>query len=267
MKLSQFKHKLMPALLTASATGLFAVTMCAQVQTDSSTTAGQPTKQVTVERGEVVYVSGNDLVVKMEDGQIRHFPNVSESARINVGGKELGIHDLKPGMKLERTITTTTTPRMITTVQSVTGKVWQVSPPNSVILTLEDGKNQQFKIPKGQKFTVDGQQMDAFGLKKGMTVSATKVVEVPETVVAQQRKVTGTMPPPPPTPPADAPILFVVMERPAAPAATPAAAPEVAQAQPAPTSLPKTGSLAPLIGLLGLVSLIVSFALSMFRRV
>ena len=44
-------------------------------------------------------VDGNDLVVKMEDGTIRHFPNVPESARVTVDGKELGIHDLKPGMR------------------------------------------------------------------------------------------------------------------------------------------------------------------------
>src|SRR5205814_4896465 len=134
--------------------------------------------------------------VKMEDGEIRHVPNVPESAKISVDGKELGIHDLKPGMKLERTITTTTTPRMVTTVQTVTGKVWQVTPPNSVILTLEDNTNQAFKIPKGQKFTVDGQETDAFGLKKGTNVSATKIVEVPETEVEHQRQLTGSMPPP-----------------------------------------------------------------------
>ena len=125
-------------------------------------------------------------------------------------GQELGIHSLKPGMKLERTTIVTTTPKTITTVKSVTGKVWHVSPPNSVILTLEDGTNQEFKIPKGQKFTVDGQETDAFGLKKGMIVSATKVVEEPINVLEQQRKVTGTMPPPPPAPPADVPILVAV---------------------------------------------------------
>ena len=48
-----------------------------------------------------------------------------------------------------------------------------------MILTLEDGTNQQFKIPNGQKFMVNGQMTDAWGLKKGMTVSATKVVEEP----------------------------------------------------------------------------------------
>src|SRR6201997_3383267 len=176
---------------------LLSLCMSAQVKTETSTTAGRSTHEVTVERGEVVLVNGNDLVVKLEDGSIRHFPNVPESARVSVDGKELGIHDLKPGMKLQRTITTTTTPRVVTTVQSVTGKVWQVSPPNSVILTLEDGKNQRFNIPKGQKFNVDGQMVDAWGLKKGMNVSATKVVEVPVTEVEQKRKLTGSMPPAP----------------------------------------------------------------------
>ena len=79
------------------------------------------------------FVTGNDLVVKMSDGEIRHFPNVPESTRVTVDGQQLGIHDLKPGMTLQRTITTTTTPKVITTTQSVTGKVWYVQPPSSVI--------------------------------------------------------------------------------------------------------------------------------------
>ena len=154
----------MRIMLLAGACLAFALSMSAQVKTETTTTAGQHSHDVTVERGEVVHVSGNDLVVKMEDGTMRHFANVPESARVDVGGQQLGIHDLKPGMKLERTITVTTTPKTITTVKSVTGKVWHVSPPNTVILTLEDGTNQQFKIPKNQKFTVDGQVTDAFGL-------------------------------------------------------------------------------------------------------
>lgn len=267
MKSLRVKQIVMPSLLAIGAYAVAAVIVSAQVQTEATTKTGQGTTQVKVERAEVVYVTGNDLVVKMEDGEIRHIPNVPESARVSVEGKELGIHDLKPGMKLERTITTTTTPRTITTVQSVKGKVWQVTPPNSVILTLEDGTNQRFSIPKGQKFTVEGQQTDAFGLRKGMMISATKVVEVPETVVEQQRQLTGQMPPPPPPPPADTPILVVVSQRAPAPAAAPAAAaPEVAAAEPAPTKLPKTGSMAPLIGLLGLISLTLALGMGGLRR-
>lgn len=240
---------------------LFALSMNAQVKTETTTTAGEATHEVTVERGEVVLVDGNDLVVKAEDGSIRHFADVPESARATVDGKELGIHDLRPGMKLERTITVTTTPKTVTTVQSVTGKVWHVSPPGSVILTLEDGTNQQFKIPTGQKFVVDGQETDAWGLKKGMKVSATKIVEVPEIELQRQQQVSGTMPPPPPAPPADTPILI------AETAPTPAAPTTAATNSAAATELPKTGSLLPLIGLLGCIACLSSLVLKVMRRI
>jgi hypothetical protein len=236
---------------------VFAGPSIAQVQTEKSTTVGPASKDVTVERGEVVLVNGNDLIVKMEDGTIRHISNVPESARVTVDGRQLGIHDLKPGMKLQRTITVTTTPQTVTTVQKVTGKVWYVNPPLSVILTLDDGTNQSFKIPKGQKFDVNGEMVDAFGLKKGMVVTATKIVEVPETVVSQQRRVTGTMPPPPQAPPADVPILVAVAKPVPAPTATTEAS--------TPATLPKTASNWPLVGLLGLLLIFGSLSVRFIR--
>jgi len=87
-------------------------------------------------------------------------------------------------------------------------------------------------------------------------VSATKVVEVPETEVARQVKLTGVAPPPPPPPPPDVPIL--VVEEVAVPA--PAPAPEVAQA-----ALPKTASPLPLIGFMGMLLLASSFGLRVLR--
>ena len=232
-----------------------ALNMNAQVQTTTSTAADKASVVTKVEKGEIAYVDGNNVVVKMADGSLRHFDNVPDSARITVDGKEIGVHDLQVGMKVQKTITTTTTPKTITTVKTVTGKVWQVMPPNTVILTLEDGKNEQFKIPKNQKFNIDGQMVDAWGLKKGMKVSATKVVEEPVTVVEQRAQRTGTMPPPPPPPPADAPVIVFVA---VAPAPT-----TVAEA--APAALPKTGSSLPLIGFLGLLSLASAFGLKVVR--
>jgi len=233
----------------------FAISMSAQVNTETSTTSGHSAHEVSVERGEVVLVRGNDLVLKMQDGRIRHFPNVPESARVTVEGRQLGIHDLKPGMTLERTITVTSTPKTVTTVQTVTGKVWHITPPSSVVLTLEDGTNQQFQIPKDQKFNVDGQETDAWGLKKGMKVSATKIVEVPEVHVQREQQVSGTMPPPPPSPPPDAPIL--IAQSAPVPVPVPGAAP---------TELPKTGSILPLIGLLGCLSVVSGFGLGIVRK-
>lgn len=236
----------------------FAVTTSAQVQTKTSTTDGKSSQVVKVERGEVVAVEGNELIVKMEDGSIQHFPNVPETVKITVDGKQLGIHDLKPGMKLQRTITTTTTPQTVTTIQTVTGKVWYVSPPNSVILTLENGTNQQFKIPQDQKFNIDGNMVDAFGLKKGMQISATKIVEVPMVVTKQQKSVTGTMPPPASAPLVDAALLIAEgepvpnqadAERPAAPA----------------NPIPATGGYLHWIGLVLLLLVIVWIAAKSLR--
>jgi hypothetical protein len=170
-------------MVTAAALLAISGSTHAQVQTGEST--GRATQEISVQRAEVVRVDGNDLVVKLADGTLHHFPNVPASARVKIDGRQVGVHDLKPGMILERTITTTTTPRTITTVQNLTGTVWHVNPPNSVILTLEDGKNQSFKIPEGQKFKVNDQMVVAFGLKKGMKVYVARIVEVPETVVSQ----------------------------------------------------------------------------------
>lgn len=244
-------------VLAVGATGLaFAVRVSAQVKTSTDEKVGAATRQVKVERGEVVAVSGNDLVVKMDDGSIRHIPNVPESARVNVDGQELGIHDLKPGMHLQKTVTTTSTPKVIVTTKTVTGKVWHVNPPLSLTLTMDDYTNQTFKIPNGQKFMVDGKEVDAWGLKKGMKVSATKIVEEPVTQYDQEVQLAGHTPPPPPAPPADTPILVAVGIPAPAPAAAPAAAP---------AELPKTGSMIPLIGLLGLLFMASSIGIRLFR--
>jgi hypothetical protein len=186
----------------------FALSGNAQMQTKTTTTSGKATQRVKVDRAEVVLVAGNDLVLKMEDGTIRHVANVPQTFRATVDGKEIGLYDLKAGMILERTTTITTTPKVVTTVRTVKGRVWHVSPPHYVMLALEDGSNQRFEIPVGQRFKVEGQAVDAWGLKPGMIITATKVIEFTATEVEQQRKLTGSMPPTPPAPPADAPILI-----------------------------------------------------------
>jgi LPXTG-motif cell wall-anchored protein len=241
-----------------------AASTSAQVQTTTTTTSGTPTKQVKILSGEVVAVKGNDLFVKMDDGSIRDF-KVPAGATANVDGQQLGLNDLKPGMKLLKATVTTTTPQVVTTIQTVTGKVWYVNPPLSVILTLEDGQNQEFKIPDGQKFMVDGQETDAWGLKKGMKVTATKIVETPATSTTRQTQVTGTFS-------ADQPLLIAKGNPKPAPAAggTKSTAESTSAAGATSTAsakLPKTGSELPLIGFLGLLSLFASVGLKLLRRV
>ena len=192
--------------LAAEVACVFALNGIAQVRSQTTTTNGKTSQRVKVERAEVVLVSGRDLVLRMEDGTIRHFANVPDSFKATVDDKQVGIYDLKAGMTLERTTTITTTPKLVKTMQTVKGRVWTVLPPSSVILTLDDGSNQRFEIPKGQKFKVEGKIVDTWGLKPGMIIKATKVVEFTATEVEQRRKLTVALPPPERL--ADVPILI-----------------------------------------------------------
>jgi LPXTG-motif cell wall-anchored protein len=219
----------------------------AQETTQTTVTQGATEQQVSVEHGEVVYVSGNDLVVKdLQTGALRNFI-VPDQARATVDGQEVSIHDLKPGMKLQRTITTTTTPKVVTTVKTIEGTIVHITPPLSVILS-QPGGNKQYEIPKDQKFVVNGEEVDAFHLKKGMKIQATVITDVPEVEYAAHHKVTGETPPPQiSTPPMQGALLIY---EPAAPKLEPATT--VAKAEP-PQQLPQTGSALPLMGLLGVL--------------
>lgn len=253
----------MQKLVVAASFLAIAFTAQAQVQTTTTTApAGAPTTTVKVERGTVVAVSGNNLVVKAEDGSLRDFNDVPDTTTVTVDGKQLNVHQLTPGMTIERQTVTTASPRMITTVKTVTGKVWHVTPPDYVILTLEDGKNQRFKIPKGQKFTINGQVTDAFGLRKGMQVSAQQVTEESAVVYAKEVKRTGSAPPPPPAPDPSVPILVIFV-----PAAAPAPAAAAAPAEAAPAALPKTASDLPLLGLLGAFFVALGLGLKSLRAI
>ena len=132
-----------------------------------------------------------------------------------------------------------------------------------VILRMENNENQRFAIPKGQKFNVNGVETDAFGLKKGMKVSAQQVTEVSETVYAQQVKRTGSAPPPPPAP--DPNVAMLVLLVPVSAPAPVEVASTAAPAEPAPTRLPKTASQTPLLALLGAFLIVLGLGLKAVR--
>lgn len=221
--------------------------------TSETTTQKAPAQyETTTKSGTVIYVSGNDLVVKGDGGVVKHF-TVPDSQMFTVSGQQVNVHQLKVGTHLTATFTTKTVPETVKTVRTIEGKVWFVNPPTTVILTLPDNTNKEYKVPKGQMFMINGTEQSVFHLKKGMMVNATVVTEEPVTVVTQQQHIAGVAPPPPPPPaqpmPDQVDVLLVEVPGPA-PQVT-----ETAAAEPAPKALPKTGSEWPLVGLLGLCCL------------
>ena len=65
----------------------FILPSSAQVQTSKTVTHGESVKEVKIERGEIVYVNGNTVVLKMGDGSLREFDDVSDKLSFMVDGK------------------------------------------------------------------------------------------------------------------------------------------------------------------------------------
>ena len=91
-----------------------------------------------VKNAEVVYVKGNDIILRVEDGRLEHLV-VPDSDTFNIDGQELTVQELKPGTKLTQTITTTLRPGSLPQSRTIKGKVWHVASPTSLIVSLPDG--------------------------------------------------------------------------------------------------------------------------------
>ena len=167
-----------------------------------------------VRNAEVVYVEGNDLVLKLEDGRVEHLV-VPDSDKFHVDGRELTVRDLKPGTKLTETIATTTSPRYVNTVRTIEGKVWHVNAPQTVILSLGDGTQKQYTVPDHAKFTINDESgKTIFDLKKGMRVQATVVTDSAHDVIEQSKTVIGQAAPTPETPEQVGTLLIITADNP-----------------------------------------------------
>lgn len=185
-------------ILTAIAAGstMALVTGVAQQKMPETTKESIKSKaSVTTEQlhGTVEYVEGNHLIVRMTNGGIREF-SVPESRKFTIDGRDLTVHDLKPGTKLSATVTTTTTPITDRTTTVGMGTVWWVAG-KTVVITLPNGENRTFTVKDDYKFNIEGNKSATVSdLKKGMRISAQKIVEEPRTEIASDTVVTGQAP-------------------------------------------------------------------------
>ena len=179
-----------------AAFNMFPMTAAAQQQMPQATkeiVKGQASVTTEQLHGTVEYVEGNTLLVRLTDGAIREF-NVPESRKFIIDGREVTVRDLKPGTKLSATVTTTTTPITERTTTVGTGTVWWVGG-KTVILTLPNGENREYTVTDDYKFHVEGNKnATVFDLRKGMKVSAEKIVEEPRTEIVSNTAVTGQAP-------------------------------------------------------------------------
>jgi hypothetical protein len=253
LKTASFMNKGIGAVLLAM---LAFGTAAAQDSTVTTVTKGQPSSEIQLTNAEIVYVEGNDLVLKLEDGKIEHVV-VPDSDKFNIEGNERSVHELVPGTKLTQSITTTTTPHYVNSVRTIEGMVWFVNAPTSVILAFPDNTHKMYNVPSHAKFNIDGEEKNVFDLKKGMKIKATVITDEEQTVVEQTKMAYGQAPHMA-TPPEVGSLLFLV---PSEPNVTIASAEEPAE------TLPETASPLPLIALLGILAIGMFVLLGAARRV
>lgn len=141
----------------------------------------------------VVYVAGDDLVVKSADGKLLNF-TVPSGVKFAVGGSQVSISDLKPGSKITAPIVTGFDPQVVSAITVVKGKVYAVTPPDGVTLLLSEGVK-ELTAPKGTTFMVDGKSLKVSELKPDMMVQVTIVTtgEADATSAASTPAMSGTL--------------------------------------------------------------------------
>jgi hypothetical protein len=230
----------------------------------ASASAQQTSTSTQTKQFEVIAVNGNQLVVRLPEGTREM--TVADDFRFDVDGKQMSVHELKPGMKGTATVTTKTTVTPVTVTEVKNGTVMQASGA-SIIVRTDDGIKMFTEgdvAKRGIRITRDGKPIAFSSLHAGDSLSATIVTSKPPRVVTE-KEVQATLAK---ASPAAAPAGAAAGAG-AAAAPAPAAAATSGTAAPAaaaPRTLPKTASPLPLVGLSGLASLLAAVALTVRRR-
>ena len=181
----------------AIATGLavlgMATALHAQATSQTEKIKGEAKVETVKMTGEVVQVSGDWLLAKMQPLGNYSLFHVQPGREFMIDGQAKHIADLKPGTVLTGTIVTKVTPVTVRTTSTLNGTVWWAQG-DYVVLTLENGEQKEYKVPESFKFMVEGKPATVHELKPGMKVSATKIVEEPQTELSTETVITGKAP-------------------------------------------------------------------------
>ena len=217
------------------------VCLAAGFASAQSTTISTETKSF-----EIIAVNGNHIVVKLPEGTKEL--TVPEDFRFTVNGQPLAARELKPGMVGTAAITTTTKVTPVTVTEVKNGTVLQKSG-GSIIVRTDEGFKMftQGEVDKrGVTIVRDGKPVTIAELHTNDQLTATIVTSLPPTVMTEKE------------------VQLKTRTRATATASATASEPAAAGAR---ETLPKTASPLPLVGLLGMASLLTGMGLTAWRRV
>ena len=260
--------------MTRARIGVIVGNALALVCLTAALASAQTTTSTETKKFEVIAVEGNKLVVRLPEGTREM--TVASDFRFNVDGKMMSVQELKPGMAGTATITTKTTLVPVTVTQVKSGVVTQTLGGSTIIVRTDEGFkmfNQGDVDKRGVTIMRDGKPAQISDFRVNETLSAVIITSAPPRVLTEQEvkaslaKAGGAAASSAAAPaPARSGAAGATTS---GAAAKPAASPQPATAAPAgekPTQLPRTASPLPLLGLVGLASLVTGLGLTVVRR-
>lgn len=178
-------------LFCAAALTMLTIAAAAQETTTTTVKPKRTTRAMTIENSTVIYASGDDVVLKGNDGKLSLL-TLPPGATFPVDGQQVAVNDLKADTVISHAVAKTMREETVTTVTTVEGKVVHLMAPNYVTLRLNDGSVKRYKVPPHANFVIDGQNKTVFDLRKGMSVSATAVTTSGQRVHNTEQHVSGT---------------------------------------------------------------------------
>ena len=213
-----------------------AIATAQQPSSSKSTQMGQPETSTStrVVHAKVVSVNGNKVVAEDTSGKATEY-TIPDDFKFQFGGKDIGVADLKPGMKVTAKITTTTTMTPVYVTEIKTGKVLVVSGQTIIVRGPQGNRvfTNQDAVKRNAKIVKNGQPVSLSDLRVGDIFTAVIVTDEPPKVVSE-REVEAMVHAAPEPAPAPAPTAASAAAAAEAPAGAPSQAP--AAAAPADTS-------------------------------
>lgn len=166
--------------------------LLAQVTSETTTTPKSVAKTLTIDSAQVVYVSGDDAVLKLPDGNLRLF-ELAPGTSLTIDGKPATVSDLTLGTTISHVQLQSRTESNVKTVTQFSGRV---TAKNGRLLTvrLDDGTSKIYRVPFHATFNVDGRTTSFDNLVRGSTITVTAVTTEPVTTKLSRAAMVGQTP-------------------------------------------------------------------------
>lgn len=201
---------------------------------------------IDIRQGEVLSVYGNTFVVRGPMGVFEI--TAADDFRFDMDGKQLSVHDLRPGMPITAVVKTVKKPVEVTATEVRSAEVLHTNG-YTIVVRNDKGEIKKFTAKEMAAANLviyrDNKAVDSTSLRKGDKISATVVTKQPPTIMTTQELNVYVQNPPPPPP---RPKLVQVTRK------------------PVPAQLPATGSRLPLVALVGGIFLAAGLALTLGRK-